>query len=118
MIRKRFRREAEAAARLNHPNIITVYELGLEGDQLFMAMEMLNGVDLKEALASRTLSLDEKLAIAEQVCEGLAFAHARGIVHRDLKPANIHLLPNGKVKIMDFGLGAARAAGDDVRPAR
>jgi hypothetical protein len=112
MIRKRFQREAEAAARLNHPNIITVYELGIEGDQLFMAMEMLSGIDLKQALVSRKLSLDEKLAIVEQICEGLAFAHARGVVHRDLKPANIHLLPNGKVKIMDFGL--ARLSGSEM----
>jgi len=102
-IRKRFRREAEAAASLNHPNIITVYELGLEGGQLFMAMELLDGIDLKHALAGRKLGLDEKVGIVEQICEGLAFAHAREIVHRDLKPANIHVLPSGKVKIMDFG---------------
>src|SRR5512136_3253401 len=81
-VRKRFRREAEAAATLMHPNIITVYELGLEGEQLFMAMELLDGVDLKHALADRRLSRDEKLSVMEQICEGLAFAHAREIVHR------------------------------------
>jgi len=111
-IRKRFRREAEAAATLAHPNIITVYELGLEGEQLFMAMELLDGVDLKHALADRRLSLDERLSVMEQICEGLAFAHSREIVHRDLKPANIHILPSGKVKIMDFGL--ARLSGSEM----
>jgi hypothetical protein len=111
-IRKRFRREAEAAAGLIHPNIITVYELGLEGERLFMAMELLDGIDLKHALAGRKLGLDETLGIMEQICEGLAFAHARPIVHRDLKPANIHILPSGKVKIMDFGL--ARLSGSEM----
>jgi len=111
-IRKRFRREAEAAASLIHPNIITVYELGLEGERLFMAMELLDGIDLKHALAGRKLGLDETLGIMEQICEGLAFAHARPIVHRDLKPANIHILPSGKVKIMDFGL--ARLSGSEM----
>jgi tRNA A-37 threonylcarbamoyl transferase component Bud32 len=112
MIRRRFEREARAAASLVHPNIITVYELGLEGERLFMAMELLDGIDLKHALAGRKLGLDEKLGIVEQICEGLAFAHARDIVHRDLKPANIHVLPSGKVKIMDFGL--ARLSGSEM----
>ena len=112
MVRKRFRREAEAAAKLMHPNIITVYELGLENEQLFMAMELLDGLDLKQALGGRKMSLDEKIGAMEQICEGLAFAHARDIVHRDLKPANIHILPSGKVKIMDFGL--ARLSGSEM----
>ena len=111
-VRKRFRREAEAAAKLMHPNIITVYELGLEGEQLFMAMELLDGIDLKHALTGRKMSLDEKLGVMEQICEGLAFAHGHEIVHRDLKPANIHILPSGKVKIMDFGL--ARFGGSEM----
>jgi serine/threonine-protein kinase len=111
-LRKRFEREAQAVALLNHPHIITVYELGFEGDQMFMAMELLEGIDLKHAVAQRKLSFAEKLATMEQICEGLAFAHARELVHRDLKPANIHILPGGKVKIMDFGL--ARTAGSDM----
>jgi serine/threonine-protein kinase len=111
-VRKRFRREAEAAATLSHPNIITVYELGLEGEQLFMAMELLDGIDLKHALAGRAMSLDEKVGVALQVCEGVAFAHSKEIVHRDLKPANIHILPSGKVKILDFGL--ARLSGSEM----
>jgi len=112
MVRKRFQREAQSAALLSHPNIITVYELGLEGGQLFMAMELLDGVDLKHALATRKMSLDEKVGVVQQICEGLAFAHAHDIVHRDLKPANIHILPSGKVKIMDFGL--ARLSGSEM----
>jgi tRNA A-37 threonylcarbamoyl transferase component Bud32/tetratricopeptide (TPR) repeat protein len=111
-VRRRFRREAEAAAKLAHPNIITVYELGLEGEQLFMAMELLDGMDLKQALASRAMTLDEKLNVALQVCEGVARAHSHEIVHRDLKPANIHILPSGKVKILDFGL--AHVSGSEM----
>jgi serine/threonine-protein kinase len=112
MVRKRFQREAQSAALLSHPNIITVYELDFEGEQLFMAMELLDGVDLKQALAGRKMSLEVKLDVMEQICEGLAFAHAHEIVHRDLKPANIHILPSGKVKIMDFGL--ARLSGSEM----
>ena len=111
-VRKRFQREAQSAARISHPNIIKVYELGLEGEQLFMAMELLDGVDLKHVMAQGKLGLDEKLGIVEQVAEGLAFAHASEIVHRDLKPANVHVLPGGAVKIMDFGL--ARLAGSEM----
>ena len=112
MVRKRFQREAQSAALLSHPNIVTVYELGFEGEQLFMAMELLDGIDLKHALAARQMTLDEKVGVVQQICEGLAFAHAHDIVHRDLKPANIHILPSGKVKIMDFGL--ARLSGSEM----
>ncbi len=112
MVRKRFQREAQAVANLSHPHIITVYELGFEGDQAFMAMELLEGKDLKHVIANRKLTLGEKLSVMEQMAEGLAFAHSNDIVHRDLKPANIHLLPGDKVKIMDFGL--ARTAGSDM----
>jgi serine/threonine-protein kinase len=111
-LRRRFEREAQAVALLSHPHIITVYELGFEGDQMFMAMELLEGIDLKHAMSQRKLGYAEKLGTMEQICEGLAFAHARDLVHRDLKPANIHILPGGKVKIMDFGL--ARTAGSDM----
>ena len=112
-LRRRFEREAQSAALLNHPNIVTVYDFGQERDKLFMAMELLEGVDLKQALVeSRLRTLEEKLDVLDQICEGLAFAHAHGIVHRDLKPANIHVLPSGQVKIMDFGL--ARPSGSDM----
>jgi len=111
--RRRFQREAQSAARLAHPHIITVYDFGQEQDKLYMAMELLEGTDLKQAIAERRLrTLDEKLDVMEQVCDGLAFAHTHAIVHRDLKPANIHLLPDGQVKVMDFGL--ARLSGSDM----
>jgi serine/threonine-protein kinase len=104
-LRKRFLREAQSAARLSHPNIITVFDFGEEQDRVYMAMELLEGVDLKEAIRAKTLpSVDERLEVMEQICDGLAFAHAKGVVHRDIKPANIHIQPDGKVKIMDFGL--------------
>jgi serine/threonine-protein kinase len=112
-LRKRFEREAQSAARLNHPNIITVFDYGEEHGKIYMAMELLDGSDLKQAIARRApLSLDDKLSVVDQIAEGLAFAHAHDIVHRDLKPANVHLLSNGQVKIMDFGL--ARLGGSEM----
>ena len=109
--RLRFQREAQSAAQLNHPNIITVYDFGEEQGMAFMAMELLEGSDLRELLAQgKVESLEDKLAIMEQILDGLAFAHAKGVVHRDLKPGNVHVLPNGQIKIMDFGL--ARRAQD------
>jgi serine/threonine protein kinase len=112
-LQKRFKREAESAAKLNHPHIITIYDFGQEQDKLYMAMELLEGVDLKQAIGQGWLkSLDDKLEIMSQICDGLAFAHANDIVHRDLKPANLFLLPDGQIKIMDFGL--ARVSGSDM----
>ncbi|HLA79787.1 MAG TPA: protein kinase [Vicinamibacteria bacterium] len=112
-LRKRFHREAQSAARLNHPNIITVYDFGEEQGQIYMAMELLEGRDLKEVIGhGAALTLPEKLSLLDQIADGLAFAHAKDVVHRDLKPANIHILPNGSVKIMDFGL--ARFSSSDI----
>lgn len=112
-LRRRFEREAQSAARLNHPNIITVYDYGEEHGKIYMAMELLEGSDLKQAIARRApLTLDEKLSVVDQIAEGLAFAHSHEIVHRDLKPANVHLLASGQVKIMDFGL--ARLGGSEM----
>ncbi len=112
-LRRRFQREAQSAAGLNHPNIITVYDFGQEHERLYMAMELLEGQDLKHVIAERQLAtLDAKLEVMEQVAEGLAFAHQNEVIHRDLKPANIHLQPGGQVKIVDFGL--ARLSGSDM----
>jgi serine/threonine protein kinase len=112
-LRKRFHREAQSAARLNHPNIITVHDFGEEQGHIYMAMELLEGDDLKDLITRQSpLSLQQKLSLMEQICDGLAFAHARDVVHRDLKPANIHILPGGQVKIMDFGL--ARISSSDM----
>jgi serine/threonine protein kinase len=111
-LRKRFQREAQAAANLSHPNIVNVFELGEHSEQLFMAMELLDGTDLKRAIQAGGLNLTRRLEILEKICEGLSFAHAKDIVHRDLKPANIHITRDGSVKIMDFGL--ARFGGSSM----
>ena len=112
-LRLRFQREAQAAAQLNHPNIVAVYDFGEDKGKIFMPMELLEGTDLREIIHQRkSLTLDEKLRMMEQMCDGLSFAHEKEIVHRDLKPGNIHILPNGQVKIMDFGL--ARIASSDM----
>jgi eukaryotic-like serine/threonine-protein kinase len=104
-LRKRFLREAQSAARLNHPNIITLFDFGEDQGKIYMAMELLEGSDLKDIIASQNVtSLEDKLGFMEQICDGLAFAHMQEVVHRDLKPANIHVQPNGQIKIMDFGL--------------
>jgi serine/threonine-protein kinase len=110
-LRRRFLREAQSAARLNHPNIITVYDFGEEQGRIFMAMELLEGSDLKDLIGSHALpDLERKLDVIEQVCEGLAFAHSMDVVHRDLKPGNVHVQPSGQVKILDFGLARLGAS--------
>ncbi len=102
---QRFRREAQSAARLNHLNIVTIFDFGDEQGKFYMAMELLEGEDLKDVIARSGLSdLWAKIDVMDQICDGLAYAHAQRVVHRDLKPANIRVLPNGRVKIMDFGL--------------
>ncbi len=103
--RQRFHREAQSAASLNHRNIVTVFEFAEDQGMVYMVMELLEGTDLKDLIARGALTrFEDKLSVIEQMCDGLAFAHAKGVVHRDLKPANIHVLGNGTVKIMDFGL--------------
>jgi hypothetical protein len=103
--RKRFEVEAKAAARLQHPNIVTVFERGEDRAVPFIAMELLPGMDLEALLRSgESLPLAERLDIAIQVARGLAFAHENRIVHRDIKPSNIRLLDDGTAKIMDFGI--------------
>jgi len=111
---QRFRREAQAAALLNHPNIVTVHDFGEEDGLLYMAMELLVGTDLRDAIDSDLLAtLDDKLDVMDGILAALDYAHAKGVVHRDVKPANIQLVgPWGlagggaerQVKIMDFGL--------------
>jgi serine/threonine-protein kinase len=104
-LRKRFHREAQSAARLSHPNIITIYDFGEDQGKVYMAMELLEGNDLKDLIGRHTpMSLEQKLGLMEQICDGLAFAHGKDVVHRDLKPANIHIHRGGQAKIMDFGL--------------
>ena len=110
--RRRFEIEAKAAAKLQHPNIITVFELGEDRGVPFIAMELLPGVDLEALVRSKdSLLLQEKLEIVVQVLRGLAYAHEHGIVHRDIKPSNIRLLDDGSVKIMDFGIAKLGGTG-------
>jgi len=111
---KRFNIEAQAAAQLNHENIITVYDLGEEGDIYYIAMEYLEGDDLKKVMLKQKLSLQEKLNIILQICSGLEYAHKMGVVHRDVKPANVMILGTGKIKLMDFGI-AHMASSDMTR---
>jgi len=110
---KRFYQEAKAAGSLNHPNIVTIHDVGKSGDVVFMAMEYIEGVELRTLIGEgRPLRLAQALSIAAQVAEGLAFAHQRGVVHRDIKPANIMVVANGPVKITDFGIARMRGTGD------
>ena len=110
---KRFTIEARAAGGLNHPNIVTIHDIGRSGDLAYMAMEFLEGRELKDLIVSKELSLDRALDIAAQVADGLSYAHQHDVVHRDIKPANIMILNDGRVKIMDFGIARMRTA--DVR---
>jgi len=104
--RARFQREAQAAAKLNHPNIVTIYELGEAQDgTLFIAMELLEGMDLAQLLSgSAQLTRDQKVRVVVDICRGLDFAHKQGVVHRDVKPANVRLTSDGTVKLVDFGI--------------
>jgi TolA-binding protein/predicted Ser/Thr protein kinase len=103
---ERFYREAKAAGNLSHPNIVTVHEVGQEGDRHYIAMEYLEGPSLRDILRMRnSLSIREALTIALQLTEALGYAHSQGVVHRDVKPDNIHLIvPNDQVKLTDFGI--------------
>jgi tetratricopeptide (TPR) repeat protein/predicted Ser/Thr protein kinase len=104
-LKARFMREAQAAGGLRHRNIVTVYDLGEDRGQPYIAMEFIEGADLEQVIQRREpLSVEWKLDVIRQVCEGLAYAHRSGIVHRDVKPANIRVTPEGEVKIMDFGI--------------
>ncbi len=109
----RFYQEARAAGGLNHPNIVTVYDAGKAGDVVYMAMEYIEGVELRTLIGEgQSLGVEQALSIAAQVAEGLGYAHERGVVHRDIKPANIMVVASGPVKITDFGIARMRASVD------
>ena len=112
----RFKNEARSASALNHPNILTVYEIGAEGNRLFIATEFIEGINLRASLAGGRMNPHGALEIAVQVASALAAAHEAGVVHRDIKPENIMLRPDGYVKVLDFGIAKLteqRLASDD-----
>ena len=110
----RFYQEAKAAGRLNHPNIVTIYDVGKSGDVAYIAMELLEGRELRDIMnEGALLPIDQVLNIVAQVAQGLAYAHEHEIVHRDVKPSNIMVIRDGHVKITDFGI--ARMASSSVR---
>jgi serine/threonine-protein kinase len=110
-LRKRFEREAKAVAKMTHPNVVTVFDLGYHEGSPYIAMELLKGMDLQKAVRQGPgMSLERKVTIITQVLAGLAHAHQSGIVHRDVKPANIFINQDGTVKIMDFGVARLTTA--------
>jgi len=109
---RRFEREARAASALNHPNIVTIHDAGRQGEISYLAMELVDGTNLRDLLDGKPMPMRRLLAIAMQVADGLAAAHERGIAHRDLKPENVMVDRQGRAKILDFGLAK------DFAPAR
>jgi tRNA A-37 threonylcarbamoyl transferase component Bud32 len=110
-IQEQFYREAEVVAKLSHPNIVTIYDVGEDLDLSYLAMEYLEGESLENyARKENLMSIRTSIEVTSQVCDALEYAHARGIVHRDIKPANIMILKNGLVKVTDFGIARATAS--------
>ena len=109
---RRFEREAKSLASLNHPNVAQIFSVDQEGDVWFLVLELVPGETLEERIARGPLPLEEAVEICRQIAEGLEAAHEAGVIHRDLKPANVRITPDGKVKVLDFGL--AKAGGPDA----
>jgi serine/threonine protein kinase len=114
---RRFEQEARAAAALNHPNILTVHEVGAHDGQPYVVSELLEGQTLRDALGHGALPVKTAVEYAVQICRGLGAAHERGIVHRDLKPENVFVTTDGRIKILDFGLAKLTEAAAPGAPA-
>jgi serine/threonine-protein kinase len=115
-LHQRFQREAEAVGRLSHPYIVTVYDLGQAEGQLYMAMELLEGDDLRRLIEQRVvIPLADRVRVLLQIAEGLAYAHSRDVVHRDVKPANIIVTSKGRIKLLDFGLARVASQSNITR---
>src|SRR5215472_13089040 len=109
-LRERFSREARSAAALKHPNIVTVYDFGVENDLQYFAMEYVNGESVAEMIQRRApIALARKLRLIEELFSGLAYAHKSGVIHRDIKPSNLMVTAEGDLKILDFGLARLTA---------
>jgi eukaryotic-like serine/threonine-protein kinase len=108
---KRFEREARAASAMNHPNIVSLYDIGEHEESPYLVTELLEGETLRARLERGPLPLESALDVGSQIAKGLAAAHEKGIVHRDLKPENVFLLPDGRIKILDFGLAKLMEGG-------
>jgi serine/threonine protein kinase len=113
----RFVQEAKAVSALNHPNIVTMHDIGTEDGRDFLVMEYVDGKTLEEVIGARPMPVDEALGIAEQIAGALAAAHTLGIVHRDLKPANVMVTPAGLAKVLDFGLAKLPRREESARTA-
>ena len=107
---ERLYREAQACAALQHPNIVTIYEVGEFDGGVFIAMEFLKGHNLATVVEAGALSLTQRIGVLLQVLDALAHAHGEQVVHRDIKPSNVHLLPDGSIKLLDFGLARVESA--------
>src|SRR5262245_42661438 len=103
----RFQREAEVLASLNHPNIAAIYDVQEAEGSRFLVLELIEGETLADRIQRGPIPVTEALNIAKSICEALAAAHEKGVVHRDLKPSNVNITPDGKVKVLDFGLAKA-----------
>jgi serine/threonine-protein kinase len=114
--RSRFLREARSAAAVTHANIATVYEVGEDGDRIYIVMELVEGVTLRKKLAGGALTVRETVTLGKQIAKALARAHEKGVIHRDLKPDNVMVTKDGEVKLLDFGLAKLREVAEEGAP--